>query len=57
MMDDADKLKEMSKALRDSADALDEAIVAIEAGDSVKVEDAMGKYVMRLLRLQALQEG
>lgn len=56
-MNDAERLKEMGKALRESADALDEAVVAIEAGDSAKAEDAIGKYVMRLLRLQTLQEG
>ena len=56
-MNDAERLKEMSKVLRESADALDEAVAAVEAGDNVKAEDALGKYVMRLLRLQALQEG
>ena len=56
-MNDAERLKEMSKVLRESADALDEAVSAVEAGDNVKAEDAIGKYVMRLLRLQALQEG
>ena len=56
-MNDAERLKEMSKVLRESADALDEAVAAVEAGDNVKAEDAIGKYDMRLLRLQALQEG
>ena len=56
-MNDAERLKKMSKVLRESADALDEAVAAVEAGDNVTAEDAIGKYVMRLLRLQALQEG
>lgn len=56
-MEDIEKLQELSKMLRESADALDESITAAEAGDEGKAEDAMGKFIMKMIRLQALQNG
>lgn len=56
-MEDIEKLREMSKILRESADALDETIAAAEEKDEGRAEDAMGKFIMRMLRLQALQDG
>ena len=55
-MENVEKLREMSKMLRDSADALDEVIVAIEVEDESKIEDAMGRFVMKLFKLKTLQD-
>lgn len=56
-MGEIEKLREMSKILRESADVLDESIAAAEVGDEGRAEDTMGKFIMKLLRLQALQDG
>ena len=56
-VEDIEKLREMSKILRESADALDESIAAAETGDEGRAEDAMGKFIMKMIRLQALQDG
>ena len=55
-MENVEKLREMSKMLRDSADALDEVIAAIEVEDERKTEDAMGRFVMKLFKLKTLQD-
>ena len=54
--ENVEKLREMSKMLRDSADALDEVIAAIEVEDESKTEDAMGRFVMKLFKLKTLQD-
>lgn len=54
-MNDNNELREMSKALRDCADVLDEVIAAIEAEDESATETAMGRFVMKMLQLQTLQ--
>lgn len=55
-MENVEKLREMSKMLRDSVDALDEVIAAIEVEDESKTEDAMGRFVMKLFKLKTLQD-
>ena len=54
-MENVEMLREMSNMMREAAEILDEVTVAMVAEDEKKIDDAMGRFVMKMLRLQALK--
>ena len=54
-MENVEMLREMSNMMREAAEIIDEVTVAMVAEDEKKIDDAMGRFVMKMLRLQALK--
>lgn len=54
-MGQTEKLEELSKALRDTADAVDDVVSAIKEEDGSRVEATMGKFLMKMIRLNTLK--
>lgn len=48
-------LKQQSKIFREMADLLDKAIIAIENDEDDKVEEIMGVYLIKAVKLNAIK--
>ena len=54
-MENVEMRRERSNMMREAAEIFDEVPVAMVAQDKKKIDDAMGRFVMKMLRLQALK--